>query len=674
MKSRKISLGNFCAQLATTSLIRVKNILPILLLIMASSGYAIEITTLEVSPHTIDLTDKFYATVGLEGETCGIGINFLFDNKSFSSKLLGCEREEISSGVWDLKDNPVDCGIHILTAELKKNNEILDQFSKEIQIGNIPSLMITPEKPIVNDDITFKLIDNRTNEPLSYTKVKIYNTRNPETKDEYRTDSSGEIKFRPKETGEYRIILDDPVYCGSLSFYAKRIMTVIGPIPPNPMEGGTITMVVPSGVGVKILDSSGNVYLRGSTSLGGGLNLTIDKAGNYTIAIGDVSSEYWGKNISLYISKRPMLNVDITPSTITLGKSITITVTSNGTLIDGATVDILPPNGIAEPQRVTSSYGKVGYTPLSTGKYEITVQKKDYSKAIKEFLVSGQLSIIPNPEQPREDEEFSVIVRDSEGIALSGANVYINGKLSLTDSDGIAKFKLPAGGYEILAEKIGYNSDKKKIDVLGILIIRLSSPQIELGENTEISVFDSKSNKISAEITALRPDGTSEIIQENYTPETSGGYEISASKAGYALVSTTLKVKPLPLNLTTNIKGGELLIKVNSHGDPVKDIEISLDTPSGVKDKIRTDENGMASWEIREEGIITITLNSGNANRDYEGKIITQQILKKEYTLLWFLPIIVLIVAIAIFIYNKRFRKKGRGMYERSANSSLSKI
>ncbi len=253
----------------------------ILFLLLVSGACAIEITSLVVNPHDIDLKDKFYATAYFDGETCGIGINFLLDNKSFSSKLLGCERGEISSGVLDLRDNPLECGVHTLTVELKKNDEIPDKKSIDVQIGNIPHLTVTPEKPIVGQDITFKLVDNRTGEPVSYTEITIYNTRDREgTKEEYRTDSLGEVKLKPKETGEYRAMLDDPLYCGYVSFYAKKIMTVIGPVPSNPLEGDLITMVVPRGVGVKVLDSSGNVYLRGSTGLGGGLNFTINGAGN----------------------------------------------------------------------------------------------------------------------------------------------------------------------------------------------------------------------------------------------------------------------------------------------------------------------------------------------------------------------------------------------------------
>ncbi len=654
---------------------KFKSIITILFLLMISGAYATEITSIKIDPSVINLKDKFYATAALEGETCGMGINFILDNKSFSSKLLGCDREEISSSVWDLKDDPLDCGTYTLTAELKKNNEILNQFSREIQIGNIPYLTVNPEKPVAGDYVTLKLIDNKTNESLSYTGIKVYNTRDPAgIKEEYKTDSSGEVKLRPKETGEYKIIIDDPIYCGSLSFHAKKTMTITGPIPPNPMEGETITMIVPSGVGVKVLDSSGNVYLKGSTNFGGGLNLTIDKSGSYTLSVGDLSSEYWGKNIPLYVSGKPKLDIDVTPSIVIINKPVTITVTSNGIPIDGATVDILPPGGVAEPQRATSSYGKIGYTPTSAGKYEITVQKKGYSTAKREFSVSRQLSIILDPEFPKEDEEFSVIVRDSDGLALNGVKVSVNGKLIPTDLEGIAGFKLPAGEYEILAEYPGYNSWTRKINVIGTIIIELSPPEIELGQNTKISVFDRKSNKISAEITAIKPDGTKEIVGDTYTPTISGDYEISALKTNYASINTTLRVKPHPLNLTINVRGGKLLINVKSRGNPINGIEISIDTPSGVKEKIRTDEKGLASLEIREEGIVTITPNPENANRDYESKVMTERITKGyDYNLLWILLVVIITGAIAVFMYGKRPGRKDKDI-KKSAKSSLSGI
>ncbi len=128
------------------------------------------------------------------------------------------------------------------------------------------------------------------------------------------------------------------------------------------------------------------------------------------------------------------------------------------------------------------------------------------------------------------------------------------------------------------------------------------------------------------------------------------------------------------MNLTNSVNGGKLLINVKSRGNPINGIEISIDTPSGVKEKIRTDEKGLASLEIKEEGIVTITLNPENANRDYESKVMTERIVRGyDYALLWILLVVIITGAIAVFIYGKRPGKKDKDI-KKSTKSSLSGI
>ncbi|HDH41468.1 MAG TPA: hypothetical protein ENG12_03585 [Candidatus Altiarchaeales archaeon] len=665
----------------------------LILLVLASVTSAAYIRDIEIKPTSIDPQGKFSVIVELGGTTCGTQMKFFVDDKEFDSKNIGCNRDNIESDDWDLGETPLECGIHELRVELLDSGEIVQTETRSLRIGNVPNIIITPEKPSPNKDIIITFKNNDTGRPIPDLDVKIYSIKEgPSSAEEYVTDNEGEIKFISDVTGEFRLMIDDSEYCGTVNFWVKNPMPFAGPNPPDPVVGERIGVAVPGGVGVKYIDSEGKVYPL--KNLGGGVNFTINKAGNYTLIAGDLSTRYWRVVKNFTVSEKARMHIEIIPEKAVVDKVLLLKVTSRGEPVENARVKITKPIGGSE-EFLTNSRGEVRFTPESIGEYHYKVEKSRYATIENDFEAYNSMNIKITPDEPITDQDVTLNVTNQLGDRVDNAIIYIedesgvlvNGK---TDIGGTFKFRLlEPKEYTLKIQKDGYWDFEEKMRIYGVISIELYPEEIEIGDITSISVLDKQGDEISADVTVTKPDGRTETIDgKTYAPGEVGDHEIKATKEGYRSVTKTLKVNPHPLDIAEEVDGNRVIIRVSSHNEPVSGITFVIKTPTEEK-QVVTDENGIITATIEREGDIAISANTININRNYESKTITKRIVKQYNYALLILPVlfIVVIAFITILIIDRLHRERGKikrgglfkkgkkkSMIERSTQSSLSRL
>jgi hypothetical protein len=668
----------------------------LILLMLASVASAAYIDSVTTDPTSIDPQGDFTVTVTLGGTTCGTQIRFLMDGKEFDSKNVGCNNDDVESDEWDLNEDPVECGVHELSVELMDSGEVIQTETKTLTIGNVPTITMNPEKPNPDREVVITFKNKETGKVIGDLEVFIHNAKEgPSSVDDYTTDSKGEIKFVSSVTGEFVLRTNDPSYCGTVDFWVKKNMPFAGPSPEDPVVGERIGVAVPGGVGVKYIDSKGEVYpLR---NLGGGVNFTIDKADNYTLIAGDLSTIYWSVTKEFTVSEKSKINVAVTPEKAVVDKVVLLTITSRGAPLENAKVKITKPIGGSETIE-TNPQGEVRFTSECSGSYHYKIEKERYSTVEGDFEAYNSLEIDIIPDEPIANQDVAFNVTNQVGDRVDGAVVTIEDESGIlvtgnTGIDGSFKFRLQEPReYTLTIQKIGYWDLNEKLRIYGVMSLGLNPQEIEIGDLTSISVRDKEDKDISADITVTKPDGGTETIDgKTYTPNAPGDYEIKATKGGYRSVTQQLRVNPHPLELVESVEGNMVIIRALSHREPVPGITFVIKTPTEEK-RVVTDGNGTVTATIEREGDIEISANTIDMNRNYENIEMTRGIIKQYNYLLLIVPVFfIIIVALITVLFidhlHKKKKKKGviksgalfdkgkkKGSFEGSTKSSLSKL
>ncbi len=121
-----------------------------LLLVLSSIATAAYIRDIEIKPEEIEPKGEFEVIVDIGGTTYGRQLNIFIDDERFSSKNIGGETDEVKTDEWDLGDDPLDCGIHTIRAELSDGSILESTKTLEISIGNVPTIRVEPTTPTPN--------------------------------------------------------------------------------------------------------------------------------------------------------------------------------------------------------------------------------------------------------------------------------------------------------------------------------------------------------------------------------------------------------------------------------------------------------------------------------------------------------------------------------------------
>ena len=603
-----------------------------LIISVTFSAYAANLERVDIIPNTIDVKDRFRIQAGLSGDTCGTELKFYIDDRLASSRTVGCSRDLVESKEIDTEGEGIGCGKHAIHVDLIQNGEVSGNLTKEISVGKKPVITVE-EKPQPGTDFYIHFEDSETGNPVKNLVADIYSLRKTRgSANEYSTNSKGDLRFSSSDAGEYQIIIKDSEYCGNTSFYVKRQFNIDGPHPEAPLVGELSEIAAPSGVTLKVYNETGNLYYSSATSVDGGVNLTIDDAGNYTLVFGESSPLYWGRNLSLYVADKLQPEVKLTPGEkLVTGQEISVLVSANKTVLAGKKVVLLRPTG--DPKEFTTDdAGGFNYTPITIGQYFLKIEDARYKPYEKSFEVRDMLYADYTPKEPKLGDDINVYVRDSANNLVSGATVSIkDASYGLTGADGKYAFKPPQPGtYSIEVTKQGcWDAEKKEVNVMSPLIIKVDPDGVEVGGTVKIKVYDAMGNEVSADVEVILPDGEMVRVGDSYVTVEAGAHNVTARSAGYVESSMQFTADPHPLNLAAGLVEDRLIINASSNDQPAAGIVLSVKKPTGREECV-TNDKGRAEVQIKKEGLIKITANPENRNPSYIAAAISYRIEKKK--------------------------------------------
>ena len=204
-----------------------------------------------------------------------------------------------------------------------------------------------------------------------------------------------------------------------------------------------------------------------SVSLSSGNTVDFMTVGNSSMSfkVGDNSSVLrFAPIVSLEIGSNTSLEVEVTPSTVTVGDPVVITVKDRGVTIEGV---IVTANGTSVG--TTNSSGMISYTPNSVGAIRITADKAGYVNGSATLTVTERLrnmTISVSPEQIYRGTEGTIRVTDAlDGSAVSGASITYGTLIGQTDASGILRYNFTQSG-TLQASREGYVNTTRSVSVL----------------------------------------------------------------------------------------------------------------------------------------------------------------------------------------------------------------
>ncbi len=620
-------------------------------LLLSSPSMGASIDSISV-PEQIPMEGGFRITAGFSGDTCSNQARFYIDQKFISSQALACGRKTAESDTINPSKDGFSCGQHKITVTVSKDDVVLSNYSKDISFGN--AAMITasadPKDPL---QVTINFKDNVTGKPVQYLETHIYNVhKGVNSAKWYSADAEGNIMFSSRDTGQYKLTIENSEYCGDASFYLKRALYTDGPFPANPIIGDLISMAVPGGVGLKAYNSSGDLYLIGATSLAGGVNFTINDPGNYTIVIGEEESLYGTKNLSIYVSGKAWDTLETNPDKAVLGSPVAITLRSYGQPLGNVSLTIEDPEGMLEDLS-TAGNGTLYYVPEIVGTYTVSFSDPKHLGAQAVFEARNQFTLDYTPKEPRVGEDINIYARNQGNNLVAGATVSIKDvSYGLTASDGKYTFRVPEPKkYSVLVTEPEYWDAVTEFTAISPLSLDISPEEFELGGSVHVKTQDTKGNMVDADLEMTLPDGSSAKFNGTYTPKGVGQYTVTAGKNGYIPSSKNYSVKTHPLELSISISGDRIYVNTTSHGLPAPNIPLVVEKTSG-KEMTVSDAAGHAVIGIKNDGRVKISANPSGENPDYGKITVVRNIVKMHdlSALIMALAAVALVALIALAI------------------------
>ena len=500
------------------------------------------------------------------------------------------------------------------------------------------------------------------------------------------TDRYGEVEFTiddkfsgDDEVGKFDVIVRYEDHCEYKKSDAFEVMHSFGveitSLPDNKFEvGKEIAINVKNEKGSRVtsadnmwVDGPGGYHKLLSLNSFGTTQFTPTSDGRYIVQITD--DDFWSYDESIDIESLPPLKIELSKAKgeITVGDDLEITILDDSDdEVKDVEVTIKDPKG--DPtKRDTDSDGKVSYTVEEIGIYTIDAKKEGYGDADETFEAYKKLSVSISPEHPDVGDTIIVKVTDEDGFPVAGITVLVNAQEDTTDSGGEISFVIDSKKkYIIEINEAGYSKINRMVEPEGVLTLRISpdvSDGVEVGDNISIEALVDGKTGVSVEITITKPDGGKDYITDSghtFTPRSAGDYKIEVSKTGYKGTSRSFSVNLIPAEINASVKDNTVSVKVTGQGSGVEGFNVSavLTTPPrGAEPEVYssvTDSEGIATLTIDKNGNYTIT----GIKKNYNEVKTTVSVGKYDLLVLFIAGIIILILAIAYFLNERRSQIK----------------
>ena len=251
---------------------------------------------------------------------------------------------------------------------------------------------------------------------------------------------------------------------------------------------------------VKSVDVDG-IMMKNDGSISLGRGRTVDIMENIRFEVADNDTNRMVAPIAEIIGSGRPLNLSIPAAKA--HEPVTITVTSSGEVISGASIFI---SGFSVGN--TDATGTITYTPRANGDYDVIARKAGYSegKATLNVGTTVEASVrslmISVPTDVTKGENFVISV--TEGLnqsSVGGAEINFDGQgIGSTTANGTMSYSTnTTGAHTVEAIKEGYQAASRSINVLSpITVVSISAPaKASAGSNVKVNAIVTNSGTIS---------------------------------------------------------------------------------------------------------------------------------------------------------------------------------
>jgi hypothetical protein len=231
----------------------------------------------------------------------------------------------------------------------------------------------------------------------------------------------------------------------------------------------------------------------------------------------------------------------------------------------------------------------------------------------------------------------------ARNVSVSEVNLLVDGKsIGLTGDNGMLNYTPDkVGSFTISAEKAGYVSGNKSVDVVGLGVLKLqvsvSPKEVREGDQITIKVADSVGNKSIAGADVFF--GGKKIAQQtdangavSYWVTAPGTYMINATKAGYEEGKTSIEVAEKAALIFSNLtivpasveagKAVDIKVNVTNNGSAAAEskVELLVNNKSVDSKKVSVSPGNSAVVEFShtENQTGTYTVGIGDQSQKYE--------------------------------------------------------
>jgi subtilisin family serine protease len=378
------------------------------------------------------------------------------------------------------------------------------------------------------------------------------------------TDATGKYTINDVPQGSYQVV-------ASKAGYQSSSLTV------TVLAGNTVVanlslsqIILPGSITGSVTDAKDGSPIVGAAVTDGTRAVLTDATGKYTIndvpagSYQVVASKagYQSSSLTVTVLAGATAVANLSLNQIILPGSITGSVTDakDGSPIVGATVS----DGIRTV--LTDATGKYTINDVPAGSYQIVASKEGYQSSSLTVTVLAGATAVANLSLSQIMVPGSItgsVTDAKDGSPIVGATVSDGARTALTDATGKYTINdVPAGSYQVVASKAGYQSSSVTVTVLSgpAAVADLSLSRIIVTGSITGSVTDAKDG--SPMVGATVSDGTRAATTDAFGRYTivdvpAGSYQVVASKAGYESLTSTATVVPggtATLNFSLNQK------------------------------------------------------------------------------------------------------------------------
>lgn len=473
--------------------------------------------------------------------------------------------EEYGGQIARLTITPTGTGTNAIDVNWVETGLTLARLNVSEAVNKL-KINYEPQKVKPDEKVTLTITDTFEGELISDARVTI---TGPGGTANLVTDANGTVTFTPDEAGDYNIEVRRAGYGPAtdvLSVEAVAEFSYNVSVSPTTVTYGeqydvTVTVTNTGGaqgsvnVPVEINGqyiTTRTVLVEAGSQRSFQLTRTADKVGANTVSVQDGQA-----TAQFTVEKQTTTEALVItgPTTATVGETITLTVTADGSPVQAdVTLDGTTKTTDTSGQ-VTFTVGEVGNLTFTATKAETetattvkTYTQDTHTVEVSKQEVTKQLNIV-GPTELTAGESATYLVK-ADGKVVEDATVEYNGQTLTTDSTGRVEITYTTPGNYLLTATMNSKETNEKVitytsDSISVSVNK--QPKQEVTKNLQLSIQTPTEdrqvgNKITIKVTAdgeAVKDATVTVAGNSKTTSSDGTVSFTFEKAGTKIISAS---------------------------------------------------------------------------------------------------------------------------------------